>query len=65
MSAGGASLAGTIFGKVLYELDQGTYGDSGRALGDPGLVLFHPGGARNVEVKPRGFFGKFLQEFIP
>src|ERR1035441_4746710 len=46
----------------FYELHQAAECDPRGAFGDPGFVVFHPGGAGYVEVDPGGVFGKFFQE---
>jgi len=48
--------------KRPYELHQASDSDSGRALGDPALVVINPGRAGDIEMEPGRVFSKFLEE---
>src|SRR5580693_9590454 len=48
--------------KTLHELNQATQRDSRWTFGDPGLLILHPGRARDVEMNPRSVFGELFQE---
>src|SRR5581483_4253660 len=48
--------------KLSRKLNQAPYRYSRWPFSDPGFVVVHPCGARDIEVNPRSLFGKFLEK---
>src|ERR1700737_4636851 len=48
--------------KLPSKLYQTSHRDPGRPFSDPGLVVFHPSGAGDIEMDPGSVFCKFFQE---
>ena len=52
----------SVIGKIPGKLHQAAQSNSGRAFGDPGFLLFGPGGAGDIEVQPWRVVDEFFQE---